>query len=112
VVTPARLNEIYNLCFAGLSLSLTNVSLVPYEMLASGCIPVVNDAVHNRMVLDNPHIRYAPLTPHSLAAALEAVVTMPDFEEVSKLAAESVASASWDDAGAAVDSALRKALAA
>lgn len=112
VVTPARLNEIYNRCFAGLSLSLTNVSLVPYEMLAAGCIPVVNDARHNRMVLDNSYIRYAPLTPHSLAAALEAVVTMPDFAEVSRRAAESIASASWDDAGAAVDAAFDKALTA
>ena len=84
LVTPAKLNEIYNRCFAGLSLSLTNVSLVPHEMLAAGCIPVVNDADHNRMVLDNPHVRYAAPTPHSLAAALEAVVNMPDFEAVSK----------------------------
>lgn len=110
LVTPARLNEIYNRCFAGLSLSLTNVSLVPYEMLAAGCIPVVNDARHNRMVLDNPHVRYALPSPHSLAGAMEAVVTMPDFEAVSRQGAASVASASWDDAGAAVDAALRRAM--
>ncbi|THK39041.1 glycosyltransferase family 1 protein [Ensifer sp. MPMI2T] len=110
LVTPTTLNEIYNRCFAGLSLSLTNVSLVPYEMLAAGCIPVVNDADHNRMVLDNSHIHYAPATPHSLAAALEAVVTMADFEAASKQGAESVVSASWDDAGAAVDAVFRRAL--
>lgn len=110
LVTPARLNEIYNRCFAGLSLSLTNVSLVPYEMLACGCIPIVNEADHNRMVLDNPHVRYAAANPHALAAAMEAVVTMPEFEAASSRGAESVASASWDDAGAAVDAALRRAL--
>lgn len=110
LVTPARLNEIYNRCFAGLALSLTNVSLVPHEMLASGCIPIVNDAGHNRMVLDNPHVRYASPTPHALASAMEAVVTVPNFETVSRQAAESVVSASWDDAGAAVDAALRRAL--
>lgn len=112
LVTPAKLSEIYNRCFAGLSLSLTNVSLVPFEMLACGCIPIVNDADHNRMVLDNPHIRYAPPTPHSLATALEALVDMPDFEATSRRAAESVVSASWDDAGAAVDAAFRRALGA
>jgi len=112
LVTPSGLNEIYNKCFAGLSLSLTNVSLVPHEMLASGCIPVVNDADHNRMVLDNPFVRYAQPTPHSLAAALEAIVCAPDSEAVSRQAAESVVSSSWDNAGAAVDAALRRALGA
>ncbi|MGI6850724.1 rhamnosyltransferase WsaF family glycosyltransferase [Mesorhizobium sp. 1B3] len=110
LVTPAKLNEIYNRCFAGLSLSLTNVSLVPHEMLACGCIPVVNDADQNRIVLDNPHVVYAPPTPHALAGALEAVVTKSSFDTVSRRAAASVVSASWDDAGAAVDVALRRAL--
>ena len=50
-------------------LSATNVSLVPHEMLAAGCIPVVNDAEHNRMVLDNAHVAYAPATPFELAAS-------------------------------------------
>lgn len=108
--TPARLNEIYNRCFAGLSLSLTNVSLVPHEMLAAGCIPVVNDAEHNRMVLDNPYVQYADATPHALAAALEAVMNRPDFETVSQEGAASVGPMSWDLSGAAVDAILRRTL--
>ncbi|MGC4024850.1 MAG: glycosyltransferase family 1 protein [Mesorhizobium sp.] len=111
IVTPARLNEIYNRCQAGLSISLTNVSLVPFEMLAAGCIPVVNDAEHNRMVLSNPNVQYAGSTPHALAAALEEVVRATNFAERARLASESVAAASWDDAGAAVDAAMRRALA-
>ncbi|WP_018856744.1 rhamnosyltransferase WsaF family glycosyltransferase [Rhizobium sp. 42MFCr.1] len=110
LVSPDKLNQIYNKCFAGLSLSLTNVSLVPHEMLACGCIPVVNDADHNRLVLDNSHVRYASLLPHALADAMESIVTMPGFHAASWRAAESVAAMSWDIAGSAVDSALRKAL--
>jgi len=109
-VTPAQLNDIYNDCFAGLSLSLTNVSLVPHEMLAAGCIPVVNDAGHNRIVLDNPFVHYAALTPHALAAALEAVRATEDFPALSRAAAASVRSASWDDAGAAVERIFRRGL--
>ena len=109
-VTPAQLNDIYNDCFAGLSLSLTNVSLVPHEMLAAGCIPVVNDAEHNRIVLDNPFVHYARLTPHALASALESVLTTPDFPALSRDAAASVRSASWDDAGAAVERIFRRGL--
>jgi len=110
LVSPARLNAIYNQCYAGLCLSLTNVSLVPHEMLASGCIPVVNDAEHNRMVLDNPNVRYAPAEPHALARALEEVARAPDLQAASLRAAESVKSTSWDEAGAFVAAALRRAL--
>ncbi|MGO4706485.1 glycosyltransferase family 1 protein [Microvirga sp. 2MCAF38] len=108
VVNPDRLNEIYNKCFAGLSLSLTNVSLVPHEMLAAGCIPVVNDAEHNRIVLDNPFVRYAQPTPEALAAELDALVSEPAFDSLSRAAAASVNSATWDDAGARVDEVFRR----
>ena len=109
-ITADQLNEIYNHCYAGLSLSLTNVSLVPHEMLGAGCIPVVNDAAHNRIVLDNSFVHYAPLDPHALAGELGALVTMSDFQALSAAAAASVHSTSWDDAGAQVDAILRRAL--
>ena len=60
VLAPAGLDDLYNRCIAGLVLSATNVSLVPHEMLPSGCLPVVNDAEHNRIVLDNPRGRLRP----------------------------------------------------
>jgi hypothetical protein len=109
-VSPVELNAIYNRCNAGLVLSLTNVSLVPHEMLAAGCIPVVNDGEHNRIVLRNAFARYVPPTPHALAAALETLVTIEDFNQLSRAAAASVQSTTWDDAGAMVDDALRRAL--
>jgi glycosyltransferase involved in cell wall biosynthesis len=109
-VRPDELNQIYNQCYAGLSLSLTNVSLVPHEMLAAGCIPVVNEAVQNRIVLDNPFVRYAPLYPQALASELEALVMTPDFDSLSQSAAASVRGATWDDAGATVDEIFRRAL--
>ncbi len=107
-IGPKELNQIYNQCYAGLSLSLTNVSLVPHEMLAAGCIPVVNDTVANRMVLDNPFVCYAPAYPEALASELERLVTLPDFDLLSEEAAASVHSTSWDDAGAAVDAIFRR----
>jgi predicted Zn-dependent protease len=110
LVSPAKLNKIYNQCFAGLCLSFTNLSLVPHEMLAAGCIPIINDAEHNRVVLDNPHVRYAPPTPHTLAAALEDLMQAANFGALSHIAAESVKSTTWDDAGAAVDAAFKRAL--
>jgi hypothetical protein len=109
-ITPVQLNEIYNQCYTGLSLSMTNVSLVPHEMLAAGCIPVVNDTDHNRIVLDNPYVRYAAPNPHALASELEAVVTTADFDTLSIAASGSVRSANWDEAGAKVDAIIRRVL--
>lgn len=110
LVNQHQLNDIYNTCFAGLSLSLTNVSLVPLEMLASGCIPVINDAPHNRLVIDNPHVRYAAATPQALAASLEEIVTMPDFAAHARAASESQHGVRWQGAGEEVDRAIRRAL--
>jgi glycosyltransferase involved in cell wall biosynthesis len=111
LASPRELNAIYNQCFAGLTLSLTNVSLVPHEMLAAGCIPVVNDAEHNRAVLDNPHVRYAPLSPHALARAIEEIADSPDQAVRSRAAAASVRARSWDDAGQQVAEILWRAIA-
>lgn len=109
LLTPAELGALYNRSIAGLSLSATNVSLVPHELLAAGCIPVVNDAPHNRMVLDNPHVEYAPATPFELADALCRLVERPVAERVARAeaAAASVGATTWEDAGAQVERILR-----
>lgn len=109
LMTPRQLGALYNRCIAGLSLSATNVSLVPHELLAAGCIPVVNDAEHNRLVLDNPHVAYTPATPFDLSNALCELVEQSPAERVARAqrAAASVASTSWDEAGRQVERILR-----
>lgn len=110
LLSPAELNGIYNRCFAGLALSMTNVSLVPHEMLAAGCIPVVNDADHNRLVLGNSFVRYALATPHALADALSDIVVTKNFRALAASASASVSSASWAEAGMEVERVVRLAL--
>jgi hypothetical protein len=109
-LVPDKLNDLYNRCIAGLVLSATNVSLVPHEMLASGCLPLVNEAEHNRIVLDNDKVVYAPPTPFELADALCALVERPRAERDAAAAdaAASVQSRSWADAGLAVERAIRR----
>jgi glycosyltransferase involved in cell wall biosynthesis len=104
LLTPEQLAALYGRCVAGLVLSATNVSLVPHEMLAAGCIPVVNDAEHNRVVLDNDHVAYAQPTPFELAEALSRLVSKPPAERLAAAAAAagSVDSISWEDSGAQV----------
>lgn len=108
-LVPDALNMLYNRCIAGLVLSATNVSLVPHEMLASGCLPLVNDAEHNRIVLDNDKVVYAPATPFELADKLCALVERPPAERraAAETASRSVESRSWHDAGLQVERAVR-----
>jgi glycosyltransferase involved in cell wall biosynthesis len=109
LLSPDELNAVYNRCHAGLSLSTTNVSLVPHEMLAAGCVPVVNDAEHNRIVLDDEHVRYARATPHDLARALAAVVA-DSSPAGAAAAAASVRTRSWAAAGHELEKVLRREL--
>jgi len=79
-------------------------------MLAAGCIPVVNDTIQVKTDLDNSFVQYAPPYPQALAAALEAVLSVPDFDSLSIAATASVSSTTWEDAGASFDGIVRRAL--
>jgi hypothetical protein len=113
VLTPQQINGLLNRCAAGLVLSFTNMSLLPLEMLATGCVPVVNDAPHNRGVLDNPFVRYVEPTAEALAGGLEGAVGASTevglaATEVglAERAAASVAGLAWDGAAAQVERTL------
>lgn len=99
-LTAEQLNELYNSCIAGLVLSFTNISLVPEEMLAAGAIPVMNDAEHARVVLQNEHAVWAAPTPNRLAAALGDVVTRPAVAQTAREASASVNGFGWSRAQA------------
>ncbi|NKY09923.1 glycosyltransferase family 4 protein [Cellulomonas hominis] len=93
------LDELYNRCGAALVLSLTNMSLLPLELLASGVIPVINNGPNNSMVSNNPYLRYCDPTPKALARTLLEVLDRPDQSEHARAAAQSVAGLSWDASG-------------
>lgn len=95
----SQLNEVYNNCAAALVLSLTNMSLLPLELLSSGVIPVLNDGENNRRVSSNPYIEYCDVTPHAMAERLIEVVSRPDMSEYAQEASRSVKSADWDASG-------------
>lgn len=94
-----ELSPLYNKCAAGLVMSLTNMSLLPLELLGSGTIPVVNDGENNRLVSDNPYIEYSANNPQALADGLSKVVSRKNGATYAKKASESVRAASWDSSG-------------
>ncbi|MGV1034429.1 MAG: glycosyltransferase family 1 protein [Microbacteriaceae bacterium] len=96
----AQLNGVYNQCAAALLLSLTNLSLLPIEVMAAGTVPVVNDAPNTRGVLDNPFVEFTPMAPRALADRLIAAVERDDQVEHSERIAASVRETDWSDPGA------------
>jgi hypothetical protein len=100
ILDPEELSALYNRSAASLVMSLTNMSLLPLELISSGCIPVVNDGENNRLVSDNPFISYSKDSdPTSLAKALSKVVEKKDLPAYAKKASESVKDNNWDDSG-------------
>lgn len=91
-----ELSPLYNKCAVGLVLSLTNMSLMPLELLASGVIPVVNDGENNKIVSSNKFISYASPTPRELAEKMSEVVSNPNQSAYAKQASKSVASDGWE----------------
>lgn len=98
-VDISKLNDIYNRCSAGLVVSMTNMSLLPLELIAAGVTPVVNDAPNNRMVTDNPYIHYVGSTPKSLAQGLARAVDEARQGRVATEMAESVRTLTWERSG-------------
>lgn len=103
-----ELNALYNRCAVGLVLSLTNLSLLPLELLASGVVPVVNDGENNRLVSDNPFIEYCPASPGALARRMVGVLDRPDANARARAASASVAGG-WGASGAQFVAALEAA---
>ncbi|MBC7761286.1 MAG: glycosyltransferase family 1 protein [Candidatus Saccharibacteria bacterium] len=113
-VDISKLDEIYNRCAAGLVLSLTNMSLLPMELMASGVVPVVNDAPNTRGVFDSPHVEYIPMSPKAIAERIIAIVDRADAVEHGELISRSVGETDWSDPAStfigSFETAMREAL--
>lgn len=103
-----QLNEVYNRCRVGLVLSLTNMSLLPLELIASGVIPVINEGQNNRLVGTNEHIRFAQPNPKALAREMVDAFNANASESSAKRIAASLRDSSWDDAGKTVVAAVER----
>lgn len=104
------LAALYNNCAAALVISLTNMSLLPLELLSCGTIPVVNDGDNNRLVSDSKYIAYTGAAPAALAKALVDTVQRKDLPVYAELAAASVGEDGWKGSLEKFESILKKEL--
>lgn len=98
ILSHQELAQLYKESVACLVLSLTNVSLLPFELLAAGCIPVMNNGENNTMVLGkNDFITYTGTSPTELAKGLEDVCMARGIDTKAQQASASVNDKPWDD---------------
>ncbi len=98
VLAPAELAELYRESVVGLALSYTNVSFVPFELMATGCAVVAVDVAPVKWCLEDG--RNALLTESSPTALAEAMLLLLDDSsyrrELVEAARESVSGLSWE----------------
>ncbi|MNJ13173.1 D-inositol-3-phosphate glycosyltransferase [compost metagenome] len=93
---PEQLAELYSSCDAALVLSLTNLSLLPLEIMACGVPVVSNRAECTEWLLNDDIAMLAEPTVDALADALEKVLRSPELAQQIKENAFAFAdSASW-----------------
>jgi glycosyltransferase involved in cell wall biosynthesis len=112
IATPVQLARAYAEATVGLSLSLTNHSLVPQEMLACGlpCVEVAGGAFDGLHGDAEPLLLVHP-DPVELADALERLLDDPaERERRARGGIEAVRGRTWERASVQVEQALRKAL--
>lgn len=74
ILSPDALGSLYRSCNTALVLSHTNLSLLPLELMASGCAVVSNSGPNVEWLLTDEVARLAPPTPQALADAILALL--------------------------------------
>lgn len=109
ILNKQELSEIYQDSIACLVLSLTNVSLLPLELLVAGCVPVMNDGENNTMVLgDTPHIAYTEAYPVHLASELSKAVQRENINEYAQEMSDYYEGRSWDKSYQKVEEIIKR----
>ncbi|WP_426619375.1 glycosyltransferase [Pseudomonas rustica] len=97
---PDELAELYSSCDAALVLSMTNLSLLPLEIMACGVPVVSNRADCTEWLLNDDIAMLATPTVNDLAEALEQVLCSSTLrEQIKKNAFAFTESASWSAEG-------------
>src|SRR4051794_18172129 len=112
VATPVELSWAYSDATVGLSLSLTNYSLIPQEMLACGlpCVELGGRSIETVYGADGP-IELAGADPGELADALERLLDDTAlWRRRSAAGLDFVSAMTWDQAAEQVEDGLRDAL--
>lgn len=107
VVSNEPLNQLFNEALAGLTLSFTNMSLMPLEMMAAGCIPVVNSGATTKVGYGK-YIHYAEPTPTEIADAIYEAAKASERTGMARELSEYALGFSWDGFVESVEEIIKK----
>jgi glycosyltransferase involved in cell wall biosynthesis len=111
ILSPTELGALYRSCDAALVLSHTNLSLLPLELMASGCAVVSNSGPNVEWQLTEEVARLAPPRPEALADAILALLQDDDLRSRQVEAALTFAqSTDWRSEIKSIESALYQGL--
>jgi glycosyltransferase involved in cell wall biosynthesis/GT2 family glycosyltransferase len=113
VLAPKQLPWLYSEATIGLCLSMTNISLMPKEMLACGlpCVELSGVSAESIFGADGP-IELAPLDPDAIATAMERLLDDSQLRERrARDGIDFVAAHTWERATDLVEAGLRRSLA-
>lgn len=103
------LGALYNSCDAALVLSMTNVSLLPVELMACGTPVISNIGPWVEWLLDSTNAKLAPPEPVALAHALQEVLENPqEWQRLHDAGLATAAQSAWALEANKVVNALQK----
>ena len=107
VLPLSGLGALYRSCDVSLVLSHTNLSLLPLELMACGCVVVSNSGPNTEWLLSRDCCRLAALDPKRLAeAVIELLANDDERHELREAALTFVRSTNWTTEIKAIESAL------
>lgn len=77
VLKLEELPQLYANCSVALVISFTNLSLLPLEIIASGCPVVINEGENNSWLDKSKYFHYSKGDPESLGNKLDDVLSLP-----------------------------------
>jgi len=75
MVSLDQLNSLYSSCDLALIISFTNLSLLPLEVMASGCPVVTNKGRNNDWIDENEMFIYSEMEVNKLASTMADVLS-------------------------------------
>jgi glycosyltransferase involved in cell wall biosynthesis len=112
VLSGEQLSWLYSEATVGLSLSLTNLSITPKEMLACGlpCVELAGVSAESIFGEDGP-LELAPLDPVAIADAVDRLLGDPARRRLrSRQGVDFTAGHTWEQAAQEVEAGLRRAV--